>query len=384
MILLSRSECLSFLWNGGYIKARSAIPGTTGSTERIVIVSVPSFLVEPINAEPTSIRLREDINNDDFSEIQGGQSTWQVSHGTLQAACELLWMKAVEAKAPLKSIACITPSDAKAFPYQLFDGTPAVISVEACNLLTASEGERIVVCPLCEAKVADMRSHIGQHILRASSNTPENVSLKEPVSAMCFLAVFAAALDDRSVLSLSKSLPAALQSGRRSVSTSTPLSMDLRSQAPRTLSERSLKCALCHHTLPPEPGKSTRRTPVVFVDAVWRYNMVDHILDEREEYSVPGHRASGVTLPAVVWMGIKLTELKHSASRIAKGRWQAGQEGDKENAPASGTRPRKRPATPLGCNTAVCINDLFDLDASEACELFLTVSIAFDLCSFFR
>ncbi|KAG1854575.1 hypothetical protein F4604DRAFT_1932631 [Suillus subluteus] len=108
---------LSFLWNGGYIKAWSTIPGTTESMECIVIVSVPSFLVEPINPEPTFIRLREDINSDDFSEIQGGQSTWQVSHGTLQAACELLWMKAVEAKVPLKSIACITPSDAKAFPY---------------------------------------------------------------------------------------------------------------------------------------------------------------------------------------------------------------------------------------------------------------------------
>jgi hypothetical protein len=104
------------------VKAWSAIPGTTESTERI-IVSVPGFLVEPINPEPTFIRLREDINSDDFLEVQGGQSTWQVSHGSLQAACELLWMKAVEAKVPLKSIATVTPSDTKAFPYQLFDGT---------------------------------------------------------------------------------------------------------------------------------------------------------------------------------------------------------------------------------------------------------------------
>jgi hypothetical protein len=32
-------------------------------------------------------------------------------------------------------------------------------------------------------KVPDMRSHVGQHILRALSNTPENVGLKELV---CF------------------------------------------------------------------------------------------------------------------------------------------------------------------------------------------------------
>ncbi|KAG2140704.1 hypothetical protein BD769DRAFT_1662616 [Suillus cothurnatus] len=96
------------------------------STDRIVIVSIPGVLVEPINPEPMLIHLRGDINTDDLKEIKGGQSTWQMLQDALQAACDLLWLKAVEMKIPLKSIACVMPSDTKTFSYQLSDGTLAV------------------------------------------------------------------------------------------------------------------------------------------------------------------------------------------------------------------------------------------------------------------
>ncbi|KAG1751967.1 hypothetical protein EDD22DRAFT_850668 [Suillus occidentalis] len=340
----SPSSPLLFLWNGGYIKSRSAIPGTTESTEHVVIVSVPGFLVEPINPEPTYIRLREDVNSDDFLEIQGGQSTWQVSHGSLQAACEILWMKAVEAKLPLKSIACITPSDTKAFPYQLFDGTPAVVSVEACNLLAASEGERITICPLCEAKIPDMRSHIGQHILRALTNTPESVSLKEPVGS-----VLPCGFCGRSGLpecSITIKVPA---NGPPVWETKCAYQHTFKYGFVETGSKNKpcrnvpLKCLLCHPALPPEPGKSIRRSPVVSVDAIWRYNMPNHILNGHEEYSVPGHRASGVPLPAAVWDSVKLTDLEQNAARIPQAHWQVGHEGDKENVSSSKSRTRKCP-----------------------------------------
>jgi hypothetical protein len=111
-----------------------------------------------------------------------------------------------------------------------------------------------------------------------------------------------------------------------------------------------LKCTLCHPSLPPEPGKSTRRTLATSVDAVWWYNMIKHILNEHEKYSVPGHRTSGVALPVAVWMGIKLTELEQSASRIVKEHWQVGLEGDKENVPASGSHARKCPAFKLAAS----------------------------------
>ncbi|KAG1718200.1 hypothetical protein EDD22DRAFT_855598 [Suillus occidentalis] len=347
----SPSSPLLFLWNGGYIKSRSAIPGTTESTERVVIVSVPSFLVEPINPEPTYIRLHEDVNSDDFLEIQGGQSMWQVSHGSLQAACEILWMKAVEAKLPLKSIACITPSDAKAFPYQLFDGTPAVVSVEACNLLAASEGKRITICPLCEAKVPNMRSHIGQHILCALTNTPESVSLKEPVGS-----VLPCGFCGRSGLpecSITIKVPA---NGPPVWETKCAYQHTFKYRFAETGSKNKpcrnipLKCLLCHPALPPEPGKSIRRSPVVSVDAIWCYNMPNHILNGHEEYSVPGHRASGVPLPAAVWDSVKLTDLEQNAAQIPQAHWQVGHKGDKENVSSSKSRTRKHPGLELAAS----------------------------------
>ncbi|KAG2139090.1 uncharacterized protein EDB93DRAFT_1070739, partial [Suillus bovinus] len=46
-----------------------------------------------------------------------------------------------------------------------------------------------------------------------------------------------------------------------------------------------LKCTLCHPA------------PVLAVEAIWRYNMLEHIMKEHEEYSVPGWRSEGVELP---------------------------------------------------------------------------------------
>ncbi|KAG2120169.1 hypothetical protein BD769DRAFT_1671813 [Suillus cothurnatus] len=291
-----------FLWDGGYVKTQSPIPGTSGSTECVVIVNVPRFLVEPINPEPTFIRLSHDINSDYFSEINRGQTTWQVPHNALVAACELLWAKALEAKLPLKSIACMNPSDANSFPYQLSDGTSAVVSVEKSNLLAASEGEQITIRPLCEMKVPDMCSHVGQHILCALSNTPENVSLKEPVSSVlpCGFCGCSGLPECSITIKVPANSPPVWETKCIYQHTFKYAFVETGSKN-KPCWNIPLKCALCHSTLPPEPGKSTCRTPVISVDAVWRYNMVDHILNGHVEYSMPGHRASGITLPAVVW-----------------------------------------------------------------------------------
>lgn len=118
----SSPTSLHFLWNGGYVKSHSTIQGTLDSTECVVVVSIPGSLVEPINPKPTFIRLHDDINSDNFVEIKGRQSTWQVSQGALEDACGLLWEKSLETSMPPKSMVSVTPSDTKTFPYQLADG----------------------------------------------------------------------------------------------------------------------------------------------------------------------------------------------------------------------------------------------------------------------
>jgi hypothetical protein len=98
------------------VEAHSIIPGTEESTEHVVVISMPGSLVKPVNPETTFIWFRDGINPDQFQEIKGGQSTWQVRQDALQAACNILWAKAVETKVPLKSIVQVSPSDADMFP----------------------------------------------------------------------------------------------------------------------------------------------------------------------------------------------------------------------------------------------------------------------------
>jgi hypothetical protein len=86
------------------------------------MVTVPGSLVEPVNPEATFICLRDNVNTDKFTQVNGDQSTWKISRDAMQAACELLWAKANELKVNLKSIAAVASSDPNMFPYQLADG----------------------------------------------------------------------------------------------------------------------------------------------------------------------------------------------------------------------------------------------------------------------
>ncbi|KAG0699780.1 hypothetical protein DFH29DRAFT_1001713 [Suillus ampliporus] len=337
-----------FLWNGGYVKARSIIQGMTELMERAVVVSVPGFLVEPVNPKPTLIRLQDDIDSDQFVEIKGGQSTWQVNRDALQAACDLLRAKAVECKVSLKSIANVTPSDPTMFPYRSYDGTPAIISVEAGNLLSVSEGERITTCPLCLAKVADIHSHVSQHILRASSNTPEQISLKEPVGDILPCGFCGRSGLPECVITIKFPVNGA-PVWETKCAYKHQFKYGFAEQGSKNKPCRNvpLKCGLCHPLLAPEPSKTSRRAPVVAVESIWRYNMPAHILSEHEEYAVPGCREVGVLLPDSVWKAMELNDLELTTARIPMERRSLYGTPGKENIPASasGSRSLKRSAT---------------------------------------
>ncbi|KAG1837377.1 hypothetical protein DFJ58DRAFT_734422 [Suillus subalutaceus] len=321
-----------FLWDGGYVTAHSLIQGSAQSTDRVVVVTVPGSLVEPVNPDPTFIRLRNDINVDEFLQVNGGQSTWQISRDALQVACDLLWAKAVEMNVPLKSIAVVTPSDETRFPYRRSDGTPAVISMEASNLLGASAGDRISVCPLCESSVLNMRNHMGQHILRALSNTPEEVMLKEQVGNT--LPCGFCGHSGQPECAITITTPA---KGATTWDTKCAYQHSFRYASADVGSKNQpcrnvpLKCELCYPTLPPVPGRNTRKT-----------------------YSVPSQdrERTGVPLPASVWKEMRLTDLEQTASRIPKTHWQPSYippgEIGKENVPLLVSRGSKRAGAQAG------------------------------------
>lgn len=111
-----------FLWDGEYVTSGSVIQGSSQSMERVIVVTVPGSLVEPINPDPTFIQLHNDVNTDTFSQVNGGQSTWEILWDVLQEAYDLLWAKAVDIQVPLKLIATVTPSLETNFLYQHSDG----------------------------------------------------------------------------------------------------------------------------------------------------------------------------------------------------------------------------------------------------------------------
>ncbi|KAG1811510.1 uncharacterized protein BJ212DRAFT_1483762 [Suillus subaureus] len=59
--------------------------------ECIIIVTVPGLLVEPINPDPTIIHLQGNINTDDFSQVNGSQSTWQITPNSKSGSL-VLWI----------------------------------------------------------------------------------------------------------------------------------------------------------------------------------------------------------------------------------------------------------------------------------------------------
>lgn len=89
--------------------------------------------------------------------------------------------------------------------------------------------------------------------------------------------------------------------------------------------------------------------PALAVDAIWRYNMLEHVMSVHEEYSVPRRRSEGVELPASMRNIMVLTDLEQSTARIPKEHWitppNVSSGSDKENVPTSSSRPLKRSVT---------------------------------------
>ncbi|KAG1721920.1 hypothetical protein EDB19DRAFT_1835242 [Suillus lakei] len=91
-----------------------------------------------------------------------------------------------------------------------------------------------------------------------------------------------------------------------------------------------LKCKLCHPSLEPVTGKKSRTTPP-FIDAVWHYNMIQHLEEVHPQYAHP-ENLIGHPLPAQILNSFVLTALEQEDANILMSRWLMPLfEGDKEN-----------------------------------------------------
>ncbi|KAG1869381.1 hypothetical protein DFJ58DRAFT_697675 [Suillus subalutaceus] len=198
-----------------------------------------------------------------------------------------------------------------------------------------------------------MRAHVGIHILRSSrgvtsveDNLKEQVGLHQPCGFCgrsgheeCKIQIKIA--NSGAVSKVESSCPYA--------HTFRYPNADIGSNN-RPCRNVPLKCELCHPSLTPITGKKSR-TAAPFIDAVWRYNMIQHLEEVHPQYAHP-ENLTGYPLPVQILNSFMLTALEQEDANIPMARWLMPLfEGEKENVPV-GSSSRKRKTNSSGIANA--------------------------------
>ncbi|KAG2131051.1 hypothetical protein DEU56DRAFT_757676 [Suillus clintonianus] len=288
-----------WVWNGGYLKTASPVPGTNAVTQRVVTLSIPGHLLELAN--PRVVNALEHLAPDQASEVNSKGSSWALSNDGLEAAAASVWMKIVESKLPINSISALS-SESSMFPYKDLSGSDALVCVAGTTMLAASgRGKGVAsTCPLCGEATKDLRSHMGCHILRAARGIPDNVTTAVSGPQPCGFC-------GRS--GVAKCTVTFKESGR---------SVTWESQCPhkenfqygstnkgsdnRPCRNVPVVCKLCVH----------QNRQMDWRPAIWRYNLEAHMNDHHPEYAHPGKPHSGLPLPTNMFDTMMLTPVEQT------------------------------------------------------------------------
>ena len=187
---------LAWVWNGAYLKTDSPVPGCEGmTTEKVIEIGMLGSLIEPLN--PSVVEVLVYLPAEKTAKINSRGVTWLLKDDVLTTAINLVWKCALGMKIPVSSLTLIrvTGGMSKQFPYHLTDGTCTVyprsssnvflgtltlVCKPASSLLSSSKVAGVAwICPLCREPTDDIRSHMGQHVLRSIRDIKE--SLISPV-----------------------------------------------------------------------------------------------------------------------------------------------------------------------------------------------------------
>ncbi|KAG1863130.1 hypothetical protein F4604DRAFT_2030060 [Suillus subluteus] len=340
------AEQRSWLWTGDYVKTRSEIQGIKQTTEKVVEITVPGLLVELVNPETTCVRMRDDINSDKFFALNNLGNTWIIEELALSLACDTLWRNACEHSISIKNILHIpTPSDPSMFPYALPDGSAGIVCIEASQQLAAAELGPLDDCPLCGVKTDSMRAHIGIHILRASHGIKETLKEEVGLTYPCGFCGQSGCNECKIQIKVSSKGSVSLETRCPYFHVFRYANADIGSKN-RPSRNVPLKCELCHPSLTPVTGKKSRAESG-FVDAVWCYNMIQHLDDVHPQYAHPKN-PTGHPLPLDILNTFMLTSLEQRDASIPKSQWLMplfDSDDDKENQPGPSTRKRKNKNT---------------------------------------
>ncbi|KAF7376995.1 hypothetical protein MSAN_00117400 [Mycena sanguinolenta] len=280
----------AWIWNGKFLKVDSAIAGTTRTTEKVVIVSVPGFLTDLVNYRPVDAvpRLGERAY-----EINSEGRSWELDDGAIGAVCEMLWDVIVKEKVALTSIASVkkTPD----FPYAFDNGKPALICQEGTQQLIQQHDNKVQrICHLCGERPGNWRAHISTHILRAIRGLKE--TLRMPIGTSLPCGFCASAGKRECEVYLKKKGPTT------HVETQCPMVCPF-NYKPAEQGSNATPCrnvpVVCKLCFPDAPGRGASQR------AQWRYNMPEHLSISHPEYASPLN-PGGIRLPHEVWESMRL------------------------------------------------------------------------------
>lgn len=118
-INFTHESSASWVWNGEYLKTASPVPRTNAVTQRVVTLSVPGHPLELAN--PRVVNALEHLTPDQASKVNSKGSSWALSNDGLEAAAASVWMKIVQSKVPINSIAALS-SESCMLPYKDLNG----------------------------------------------------------------------------------------------------------------------------------------------------------------------------------------------------------------------------------------------------------------------
>ncbi|KAI5994112.1 hypothetical protein F5J12DRAFT_726460, partial [Pisolithus orientalis] len=276
-----------WIWNGVYLKASSPLPGSNVSTQKVVEMTTLGALIHLVN--PSIVTAANYLPSEHLAEVNSHGITWAISNNTLEVAVNVLWKWIVDSKLAVSNITLMQISNLS-FLYSMNGEIiqeyyiPVLKYFQAVQhcLVKKQESHCVLVVGM---PTADLCSHMGTHILRASRGVGET-DLYSAVGQLFPCGFCGCSGHSDCVVKLKSTkhtkeidtcciyqIPFKYGFGERG-STACPCH------------NVPVVCPLCVHH-----GRDTE-----FRDAVWHYNMEQHLGFFHPEYAHPG-KVMGHHLP---------------------------------------------------------------------------------------
>ncbi|KAJ7727820.1 hypothetical protein DFH07DRAFT_970034 [Mycena maculata] len=292
---------LTWLATGSFLTGKSKMKGTTISTTKPVILTLPGIMTELCN--PAVVDSHGRLSNEAAKGINSAGTTWALHEASLCVLLVKLQQRVQEAS-NIRLIPNVKQSSV-GFPYKNKSGQLGLVSESLTALITDTAANSCLYCPEI---LKNWRAHIGAHILRRLRNSGEPPPKKK-------------ARTDVEVVSYPRvgdSLPCGFcgQSGRPECQ------VYMKSESRKN--EIQLKC---QHTVIFQYNRANkgssktacRNIPIIcglcpptqrkhdWIPAVWHYNMPEHLKTQHSEYASP-QNPEGIPLPYSVWQNMVISK----------------------------------------------------------------------------